>query len=77
MNKGSIKFFNEAKGFGFITPEGCKEGEKDVFFHFSGMKGKMEITKMDKGRPCEYDMKDGKNGPEACDIVLLKKEKKK
>ena len=43
MNEGTIKFFNEAKGFGFITPN---DGSSDVFVHVSGLVG--EVREGDK-----------------------------
>ena len=70
MNKGTVKFFNEVKGFGFITPE--TEGAKDVFFHFSGMAESKGISKNDKGKNVTYELKDGKNGPEADKVTIVK-----
>ncbi len=67
--EGSIKFFNDIKGFGFIEPK--TKGGKDVFFHFSAMADEKEVTKNDKGKPCTYDLKEGKNGPEAENLVIL------
>lgn len=68
MLKGTIKFFNEVQGFGFIEPS---EKGKDVFFHFSGMKNKAQVTKNDKGKPVEYELKEGKKGPEADNISIV------
>lgn len=69
MLQGQIKFFNDVKGFGFITPE---NSSKDVFFHFSGMKDGKEVSKNDKGKNVTYELKDGKNGPEAENVVIEK-----
>lgn len=69
MRTGTIKFFNDVQGYGFISPD--KEGEKDVFFHFSGMKDNKPVTKFDKGKLVEYGIKEGKNGPEADAVVIL------
>jgi cold shock protein len=68
MLKGTIKFFNDVKGFGFISPDG---GAKDVFFHFTAMSEGNEVTKNDKGKNVTYELKDGKNGPEADKVVIL------
>lgn len=72
MLQGSIKFFNDVKGFGFITPENDTTGKNDIFFHFSGMKSKGEVTKGDKGKKVTYELKEGKNGPEADQVVITK-----
>jgi len=54
--KGTVKFFNRTKGFGFITPE---EGE-DVFVHESGLKDGVTI---DEGDEVTFDIGEGKKGP--------------
>jgi cold shock protein len=70
MLEGSIKFFNDVKGFGFIIPDGSNE--KEVFFHFSAMKNKkQQINKTDKDKRVSYELKDGKNGPEAENVVFI------
>lgn len=71
MESGKIKFFNDIKGFGFITPDNGGENN-DVFFHFSGMKDKKTVSKNDKGKSVTYEVKQGKNGPEADQIILGK-----
>lgn len=58
--KGSVKWFNEAKGFGFITPE---DGSKDVFVHFSS------ITT--EGQKVEFDITEGEKGPSAINVVAI------
>lgn len=63
MNKGTVKFFNDAKGFGFIT----NEDGKDIFVHANDLKG-LKITEGDK---VSFDTTDGKKGPMAVDIKLL------
>lgn len=63
MNEGTVKFFNEAKGFGFITP--VIEGAKDVFFHISEVAGK-EI--LPDGEPVYYDMGSSPKGPVAKNV---------
>lgn len=60
MSTGTVKFFNDAKGFGFITPE---EGGKDVFVHVNDLD--TEITEGDR---VTFDVKDGKKGPNAVNV---------
>ena len=54
MNKGTVKFFNDEKGFGFITPE---DGSKDVFVHKTGTR-----THINEGDKVTYEVKDGPKG---------------
>lgn len=63
MNKGVIKFFNETKGFGFITPE---NGGDDVFVHVSGLKG--NVRENDK---VTYDVERGKKGLNAVNVSVI------
>lgn len=63
MSTGTVKFFNDAKGFGFITPE---EGGKDVFVHVNDLD--VEIT---EGDNVTFDVKDGKKGPNAVNVQLV------
>ena len=59
--KGRVKWFNAAKGFGFITPE---DGEAEVFAHFSAIQ--MDGYKMlNEGQEVEYEVEDGPRGPKA------------
>jgi len=60
MSKGTVKFFNDSKGFGFITPE---DGSKDVFVHASGLAdGTSYLNEHDV---VEYDATQGQKGPQA------------
>jgi cold shock protein len=61
MKNGVVKFFNEAKGFGFITDS---EG-KDVFVHVSGLK--QEIRQNDR---VVFEVQDGRKGPNAVNVRL-------
>ena len=65
MNKGTVKWFNAEKGFGFI------EGEdgKDVFVHFSAITMDGYKT-LDEGVAVEFDVIEGAKGPQAVDVKL-------
>jgi len=60
MKEGTVKFFNESKGFGFITPE---DGSKDIFVHASGLKD--DIYEGDK---VAYEEEQGKKGLNAVNV---------
>ena len=65
--KGSVKWFDGAKGYGFITTE---EG-KDVFVHYSGIAGE-GFRALEEGQPVEFEVTEGKKGPQATDVVVVK-----
>ncbi|MGL4946547.1 cold-shock protein [Cetobacterium sp.] len=65
--KGTVKWFNEEKGFGFITGE---DG-KDVFAHFSQIK-KDGFKKLVEGEEVTFEVVQGDRGPQASDIVTVK-----
>jgi len=62
MNNGTVKFFNNAKGFGFITPD---DGSKDVFVHKNDLD--VEITEGDK---VSYEVEDGPKGLNAVNVSM-------
>lgn len=61
MNNGTVKFFNEEKGYGFITPD---DGGKDVFVHANGLNG----IRIDEGDKVSYDVEEGKKGLNAVNV---------
>jgi CspA family cold shock protein len=63
MSKGTVKWFNAAKGFGFITPE---DGGKDLFVHQSEIKSGDTLN---DGQAVEYEVGQGKKGPCANSVV--------
>ncbi|GAA4436923.1 cold shock domain-containing protein [Ravibacter arvi] len=64
MPTGTVKFFNEAKGFGFIVDD---ESNKDIFVHVTGLGG-LTIKEKDQ---VEYDIVDGKKGLNAVNVKKL------
>jgi len=64
--EGTVKWFNESKGFGFIS----QEGGPDVFAHFSAISGSGFKT-LAEGQRVEFTVSQGQKGPQAADIVAL------
>jgi CspA family cold shock protein len=64
MAQGTVKWFNESKGFGFITPE---DGGKDLFAHFSEIQGTGFKT-LAEGQRVEFNVTQGQKGPQASQI---------
>ena len=67
MATGTVKWFNDAKGFGFITPA---EGGKDVFVHYSAIAGDC-FKSLPEGANVEYETEDGPKGPQARNVSVL------
>jgi len=67
MMKGSVKWFNESKGFGFITPA---DGSKDVFVHFSAIQGNGFKT-LAENQHVEFSIEDGAKGPSAVNVTPI------
>ncbi|CAM3718019.1 cold-shock protein [Rouxiella silvae] len=64
---GQVKWFNESKGFGFITPA---DGSKDVFVHFSAIHSDGFKT-LAEGQNVEFTIQDSPRGPSAANVVAL------
>jgi CspA family cold shock protein len=67
MTKGTVKWFNDAKGFGFITPE---DGGKDLFAHFSEIQAG-GFKSLAEGQKVEFVVKEGAKGPQAAEIRVI------
>ena len=67
MATGTVKWFNDAKGYGFITPEA---GGKDLFVHHTNIAGSgfKSLTENDK---VEFETREGTKGPEATNVVAI------
>lgn len=65
--KGKVKWFNESKGFGFITRE---DGEKDCFVHHSAISGS-GFKNLAEGEDVEFDVVDGNKGPAAANVTRI------
>jgi CspA family cold shock protein len=67
MATGTVKWFNDAKGYGFIAPE---DGGKDVFVHFSNIGGD-GFKSLAEGARVQFETREGQKGPEAIDVTLV------
>ena len=67
MTTGTVKFFNAAKGFGFITPD---EGGKDAFVHISALE-RAGINGLDEGQRVEYEVEPGRDGKSSAENLRL------
>ena len=67
MAIGTVKWFNDSKGFGFITPDG---GAEDLFVHFSGIVG-TGYKALTEGQKVEFDIVEGPKGKQAANVRPL------
>lgn len=65
--KGQVKWFNESKGFGFITPA---DGSKDVFVHFSAIQDSGFKT-LAEGQNVQFSIENGAKGPSAVNVTAI------
>jgi CspA family cold shock protein len=66
MATGTVKWFNESKGFGFITPS---DGSKDVFVHFSAI-ATQGFRTLAEGQAVTYTVENGPKGPQAANVQV-------
>jgi cold shock protein len=65
MTTGTVKWFNESKGFGFISPS---DGGKDVFVHFSSIQAE-GFKVLTEGQSVTFQVEDGAKGPQATNVI--------
>lgn len=65
MTTGTVKWFNEAKGFGFISPS---DGGADVFVHFSSIVSNNSFRTLTEGQAVKFDVERGPKGPQASQV---------
>ena len=63
---GTVKWFNGAKGYGFIS----REGDSDVFVHFSAIQGD-GYRNLEEGQSVEFTAEQGPKGPQAANVIVL------
>ena len=64
---GVVKWFNESKGYGFISVD----GQQDVFVHYTSIRDNGGFRNLEVGQEVEFTLGEGKKGPQAQDVVTL------
>jgi CspA family cold shock protein len=67
MPTGTVKWFSDDKGFGFITPD---DGDKDLFVHHTGINSE-GYRSLQEGTKVSYDAEQGDKGPKAVNVTML------
>ena len=65
---GVVKWFNEAKGFGFIIP---RDGSEDLFVHYSDIKSEEKFKTLGEGQTVEYDEAQTHKGMQATNVIVI------
>jgi CspA family cold shock protein len=65
IQTGTVKWFNEGKGFGFITPD---DGGKDLFAHFKEIQGSDGFKTLNENQRVQFEVTQGQKGPQASNI---------
>ena len=67
MTKGTVKWFNSAKGFGFIEPE---DGSKDAFVHISAVE-RAGLTSLNEGQKVQFELQSGRDGKSSAENLTI------
>ena len=67
MARGTVKWFSDQKGYGFVTPD---DGSKDVFVHHTAIQGE-GFKSLQEGQTIEFEVTQGPKGPQATNVVKL------
>ncbi len=67
MATGTVKWFNDSKGYGFITPD---DGSKDCFVHHNAIQGE-GFKSLSEGQKVQFDIEEGAKGPQAANVVKI------
>ena len=70
MVKGTVKWFDRRKGYGFITRD---DGDADVFVHYSAIEGADEFKAIYEGDKVEFEITEGSKGPQASNLKITEK----
>jgi CspA family cold shock protein len=69
--QGTVKWFNDSKGFGFITPDGNGARDKDCFVHFTAIESRDSRKTLRDGQRVEFEIGEGTKGPQANNVRPL------